>query len=330
MKRMSKTTIALVTAGALGFGVIPAAGAQVVPVPGNVDAVQENPYPADPVELTGPELFGEESAEFNEDENPANREDLDATDVFGKEGAEFVESENPVAGREDLTMEELAGEEGETWVDGIAPKDPVEGNGVPVMDGSTTGTEPAEMNNFGPKTTITKVEDGKDKGLFIDENGVYVWHLIDNRGRAINDQHEWIDGVVPATSLPEVKDAEKNTGALLGIAAGIAGLVLLIQGVKYFMNKDGVLVEDPNRVNEKATAEEKAKSDQLMAEHGEEIAAQIADAKGGDAADGNAANGERGIGASTGVNEVPAGLLSLLLASVLGAAAFVFGRRQLI
>lgn len=301
MKRMSKTTTALVTAGALGFGVIPAAGAQVVPVPGNADAVQENPYPENP-ELTAPELFGNESAEFNE-------------------------AENPVAGRQDLTMKDLAGEEGETWVGDIAPENPVEGNGVPVMDGLTTGTEPADKNNFGPKTTITKVEDGENKGLFIDENGVYVWHQIDNRGRAIDKDGNWIEGVVPATSLPEVKDVEKNTGALLGIAAGIAGLVLLIQGVKYFMNKDGVLVEDPNRINETATPEEKAKSDQLMAEHGEEIAAQVAGQVAGQDAE---ANGERGIGASTGVNEVPAGLLSLLLASVLGAAAFVFGRRQLI
>lgn len=306
MKRMSKTTIALVTAGALGFGVIPAAGAQVVPVPGNADAVQENPYPENP-ELTAEDVFGtqEESEEFAEalvgDQDP-NPYPADPTE---------------------LTMEDLAGEEGETWVGDIAPNDPVEGNGVPVMDGLTTGTEPADKNNFGPKTDITKVEDGENKGLFIDENGVYVWHLIDNRGRAIDKDGNWIEGVVPATSLPEVKDVEKNTGALIGIAAGIAGLVLLIQGVKYFMNKDGVLVEDPNRINETATPEEKAKSDQLKAEHGEEIAAQVA----GQVAE---ANGERGIGASTGVNEVPAGLLSLLLASVLGAAAFVFGRRQLI
>lgn len=311
MKRMSKTTIALVTAGALGLGVVPAAGAQTVPVPGSADAAQENPYPENPEELTAEDLFGEEGAEFNEEENP-------------------------VAGREDLTMEDLAGEEGETWAEDIAPQDPVEGNGVPVMDGSTTGTEKPEDNNFGPKPVITKVEDGETWALWIDSNGVDVWYRIDNRGRAIDKDGNWVEGLTPATSLPEVKDVENNTGAILGVAAGIVGLVLLIKGVKYFINKDGVLVEDPNRINETATPEEKAKSDKLMAENSEVIAQQVSNAQATDAqvdgtpSEGTGANGERGIGASTGVNDVPAGLLSLLLASVLGAAAFVFGRRQLI
>ena len=43
-----------------------------------------------------------------------------------------------------------------------------------------------------------------------------------------------------------------------------------------------------------------------------------------------ATGGERGIGASAGVNKIPGALLSLVLASVLGAAAFAFGRRQLV
>lgn len=328
MKRMSKTTIALVTAGALGLGAVPAAGAQVVPVPGNADAMKENTYPANPEEMTAEDLAGAEDQTWADDIAPADpAADLTGPDVFGNESAEFNEEENPVAGRADLTMEDLAGSEGQTWAGDIAPKDPLEGNGVPVMDGSTTGAEKSADNNFGPKPVITKVKDGETWALWKDENNVDVWYRIDNRGRAIDENGNWVSGLTPATSLPEVKDVEKNTGAILGIAAGIVGLILVIKGVKYFMNKDGVLVQDPNRIDKTATPEEKAKSDKLMAENADEIAKQLADAQAGNV---NAANGERGIGASTGVNEVPAGLLSLLLASVLGAAAFVFGRRQLI
>ena len=110
----------------------------------------------------------------------------------------------------------------------------------------------------------------------------------------------------------------------------LAGLGLIIAGVQYFVNKDGDLVKDPNRVDQPASPEEKAESDQVKKDHGDEIAKQV-EANGGvpGAGTGNAAaNGERGMNASTGVAELPAGLVALLILSIVGAAGYAFSRRE--
>ena len=96
------------------------------------------------------------------------------------------------------------------------------------------------------------------------------------------------------------------------------------------MNKDGDLVKDPNRVDQPASPEEKAESDQVKKDHGDEIAKQV-EANGGvpGAGTGNAAaNGERSMNASTGVAELPAGLVTLLILSIVGAAGYAFSRRE--
>lgn len=132
---------------------------------------------------------------------------------------------------------------------------------------------------------------------------------------------------------------------LLGTLGALAGLGLVIAGVKYFVNKDGDLVKDPNRVNEPATPAEKAESDKLKKDHAQEIAKQVegkggAAVNAGDAANagnangnaaannGAAATGERGMNASTGVTKLPAGLVALLVLSIIGAAGYAFTRRQ--
>ncbi|WP_066524036.1 hypothetical protein [Corynebacterium bouchesdurhonense] len=130
------------------------------------------------------------------------------------------------------------------------------------------------------------------------------------------------------------KDPKDIAKAVAAVAAAAVGTAIIINGVKYFVNKDKqTLVQDPNRVNAEPSAEEKAKSEELVKANPNTVASQTgasdAQAGAGNAA-APAANGERGIGASTGVNKLPAGILSLLLASLLGAAAFVFGRRQLV
>ena len=115
----------------------------------------------------------------------------------------------------------------------------------------------------------------------------------------------------------------------------LTGLGLIIAGVQCFVNKDGDLVKDQNRVNEPASPAEKAESDQVKKDHGEEIAKQVetnggvpgagnagAGAGAGAAANGTgnaATNGERGMNASTGV--------ALLILSIVGAAGYAFSGR---
>ncbi|MCG7296139.1 hypothetical protein MHJ86_04555 [Corynebacterium afermentans] len=115
-------------------------------------------------------------------------------------------------------------------------------------------------------------------------------------------------------------NAELSPGAIAAIAVAAVGVPIVIAGVTYFLNQDGVtLVGSSDRVNKQPTPEEKAKSDQLRAEHADEIAAQQV-----------AAAADRGVGAETGSNTIARTLFALVIASVLGAAAFVAGRRFLV
>ncbi|WP_311390060.1 hypothetical protein [Corynebacterium haemomassiliense] len=115
-------------------------------------------------------------------------------------------------------------------------------------------------------------------------------------------------------------NAELSPGAIAGIAAAAIGLPIVIAGVTYFLNQDGeTLVGSSERVNQQPTPEEKEKSDQLRAEHADEIAAQQV-----------AAAANRGVEAETGSNTLVRTLFALVIASVLGAAAFVAGRRFLV
>lgn len=115
-------------------------------------------------------------------------------------------------------------------------------------------------------------------------------------------------------------DAELSPGAIAAIAVAAVGIPIVIAGVTYFLNQDGeTLVGSSDRVNQQPTPEEKEKSDQLRAEHADEIAAQQV-----------AAAANRGVEAETGSNTIARALFALVIASVLGAAAFVAGRRFLV
>lgn len=115
-------------------------------------------------------------------------------------------------------------------------------------------------------------------------------------------------------------DAELSPGAIAAITVAAVGIPIVIAGVTYFLNQDGeTLVGSSDRVNQQPTPEEKEKSDQLRAEHADEIAAQQV-----------AAAANRGVEAETGSNTIARALFALVIASVLGAAAFVAGRRFLV
>lgn len=222
--------------------------------------------------------------------------------------------------------------EGEANVPGNRPADPVER----VFPGQPQpGSEPTQSNSFGTKEPSSPVESPKPSSTKTPETNTHTTTTT-STAPATN--------TATATTTTSTMDPEKKRAIILGSLGAVAGLGLIIAGVRYFVNKDGDLVKDQNRVNEPASPEEKAESDRLKREHGDEIANQV-EAKGGvnnagtgnagTAGTGNAAanngaatNGERGMSASTGVTKLPAGLIALLILSVLGAAGYAFTRRQ--
>lgn len=220
--------------------------------------------------------------------------------------------------------------EGEANVPGNRPADPVER----VFPGQPQpGSEPTQSNSFGTKEPSSPVESPKPSSTKTPETNTHTTTTT-STAPATNT----------ATATTSTMDPEKKRAIILGSLGAVAGLGLIIAGVRYFVNKDGDLVKNQDRVNEPASPEEKAESDRLKREHGDEIANQV-EAKGGvnnagtgnagTAGTGNAAanngaatNGERGMSASTGVTKLPAGLIALLILSVLGAAGYAFTRRQ--
>lgn len=291
--RLNKTAIALTTAAALGAGVIPTAGAQESNAPKLDDGVQQAT------------------------DSP---NDADAS-IFGN-------------GTGDGTAQAT----------GNAPENPND----QLLPGAPEGSEPTSSNSLGTNeqaatetetatatATATETATAGDSGAAAGTEGT-------STGTATATATETATGTATATATPTTKD---NTAAIvLGSLGALAGLGLIIAGVQYFVNKDGDLVKDPNRVDQPASPEEKAESEQVKKDHGDEIAKQV-EANGGAPAAGNAgagnagaaangagnaaaANGERGMNASTGVAELPAGLVALLILSIVGAAGYAFSRRE--
>lgn len=148
------------------------------------------------------------------------------------------------------------------------------------------------------------------------------------------------DSENPEGKDPEGKDPETGSsltnGQIAGIVAGALAGTLIIGGIVYKLVKDkqGNLVYVPeNKAGQEPTAEDKAASDKLISENADEIKRQTASAEkmgekvvqidGAEAAD-------RGVNAETGNNVLAKGLIGLLLASIMGAAIFAYGRRQLV
>ena len=291
--RLNKTAIALTTAAALGAGVIPTAGAQESNAPKLDDGVQQ----------------------ATDSPNDAD------TSIFGNGTGD-----------------------GAAQATGNAPENPND----QLLPGAPEGSEPASSNSLGTNeqaatetetatatATATETATAGDSGAAAGTEGTAT-------GTATATATETATGTATATATPTTKD---NTAAIvLGSLGALAGLGLIIAGVQYFVNKDGDLVKDPNRVDQPASPEEKAESEQVKKDHGDEIAKQV-EANGGAPAAGNAgagnagaaangagnaaaANGERGMNASTGVAELPAGLVALLILSIVGAAGYAFSRRE--
>ena len=105
--------------------------------------------------------------------------------------------------------------------------------------------------------------------------------------------------------------------------AGMMALpaLLIIGGVNWYLNQDGrTYVMDITRTSSVPTAAEREASAAMLSSNRAEVERQIQ----------TEGNTERGTAIQTGSNEIGKGLIALLIASVLGAAAFAFGRRQLV
>ena len=302
LKRMNKTAIALATAGAMTLGVAPAAMAEDaqwgdLPVkPGEGESyVSETTSAALPTEIEGTEQPGETitNPPFDPTGNPHPADPTPATNISqlattAPSASNTAPMKNVVCREDGKSVTYLRHADGLNYVK--------EGN-------KTTGALPGGEGEYRSLESIREDENCS----FVDGGNV--------QGPVAPGEAEG----------PSDKDIAK---AVAAVAAAGVGAAIIINGIKYFVNKDKqTLVPSEDRVNQEPTAEEKAKSDELKANNADQIAQQT----GTDATGANTtANGERGMSAATGVNKVPAALMALLLASVLGAAAFVFGRRQLV
>ncbi|WP_288832565.1 hypothetical protein [uncultured Corynebacterium sp.] len=110
--------------------------------------------------------------------------------------------------------------------------------------------------------------------------------------------------------------------------------VLIIGGISYYLNQDGrTYVDSSSRTSSAPTAQERASSESLLSSNRHEVQRQSQAAPSIQVAANRqeaAAPQVRGISAETGSNSLAKGLVALLIASVLGAAAFHFGRKQLV
>ncbi|QPK83017.1 hypothetical protein G7Y29_09255 [Corynebacterium qintianiae] len=168
----------------------------------------------------------------------------------------------------------------------------------------------------------------------------------------------------PATEVkPEVQHEDVfgpehvDTDSEDPVAAGLLALppVLTVNQTSYYLNADGkTYVSDLARVDAEPTADETDASQALLASNGAEVARQALEAAraagqnveyaatpaGANAAraagaaeataEPAAAPSQRGIAAETGNNTVSKTLFALVIASVIGAAAFAYGRRFLV
>lgn len=120
-------------------------------------------------------------------------------------------------------------------------------------------------------------------------------------------------------------------------AAIVLPALLLIGGVTWYLNADGqTYVTDSSRTSSTPTQGEREASANMLSSNRAEVEAQAkaqadaqAQAQTQPVAD-STVTLDRGITAETGNNTFGKGIIALLLASVLGAAAFAFGRRQLV
>ena len=311
MKRLPQTLTAAVLTGALAFGGAAVAQAQM-PLPASIetdgityDKQPDGSYaPRDRFENpAGPET----AQPLTEDQARAIWERQQAEAGEGNNDAETTDGSNDSEGANDS-----------------------EGNGS--EDGNSEGSEGSQEEGIPAPATI-ELEDGtvcyqhiQDKSVYVENSNEVNTEITDETVGKCKDANA---GTTDPEGSSELSDAAKAA-----IGAAIA-LPILGGIVHYFLNKDGkTWVKSQDRVNAEPTPEEKAESEKIVAEHKDEINAQLAEQGQGNNAEGTApaagestADANRGISAETGSNSVAQALAALAVAAMVAAGAFVARRK---
>lgn len=227
-----------------------------------------------------------------------------------------------------------------------------EGTGSTNTGGSTEGNGTSSFTDQGSSKAfdlslpaLPMYEAGKLAGNW---NGKDWFYSAVNNRYVVSDKNlvntqpvEGQEGFLKITTLAENlnKSVPENIRAELALSMGSSEsdlakaaaialpALLLIGGVTWYLNQDGqTYVLDSSHRNTTPTPEERQASANMLSSHRAEVEAQ---APAQPSADTSIAM-DRGIPAETGNNILGKGLIALLIASVLGAAAFLFGRRQLV
>ena len=305
MKRFNKTAIAIALSGALALGVAPAADAQDTGAPAaevTYNGSQWYLHNSGKVYVNDPALVFTPTNQLGEDkavsvEAAKAGETGEQPQVLGELPATIEIDGKTYYLHENKQLYVTESSKWNTPVDEIPADQKLDAStlGLEALAGEDEGEKPAP-ENLAPNPDPNKDSEGKD---------------------------------------PETGSSLTN-GQIAGIVAGALAGTLIIGGIVYKLVKDkqGNLVYVPeNKAGQEPTAEDKAASDKLISENADEIKRQTASAEkmgeevvqvdGADAAD-------RGVNAETGNNVLAKGLIGLLLASIMGAAIFAYGRRQLV
>lgn len=225
----------------------------------------------------------------------------------------------------------------------------------------TTGSADANANAGssldGTGSSLPWYEEGKKAGELNGE----TWWFASNPNFVVNSKELVKDaaltagaaGVLTVQEFAEKLGKRVPANLSFGLEGGLEGgssdsdlakaaaivlpALLLIGGVNWYLNADGqTYVTDSSRTSSTPTQGEREASANMLSSNRAEVEAQAkaqADAQAQAETQQNADSTvtlDRGITAETGNNTFGKGLVALLLASVLGAAAFAFGRRQLV
>ncbi|WP_408920491.1 hypothetical protein [Corynebacterium marquesiae] len=318
MKRLPQTLTAAVLTGALAFGGATVAQAQV-PAPAVI---------TDPSTGLEYERQADGSYRSNNWDNPAGEDGL--TELTADQAQAMWEKQQAEAGEGN---NDAGTTDGESDTDGSNDSEGAndsEENGS--EGGNSEGSEGSQEEGIPAPATI-ELEDGtvcyqhiQDKSVYVEDRNEVNTEITDETVGKCKDANA-------GTTDPE-GSSELSNAAKAAIGAAIA-LPILGGIVHYFLNKDGkTWVKSQDRVNAEPTPEEKAESEKIVAEHGDEINAQLAEQGQGNNAEGTApaagestADANRGISAETGSNSVAQALAALAVAAMVAAGAFVARRK---
>lgn len=311
MKRFATTLTAATMAGALAFAAVPQAGAQA-----------EGPAAAPAAEPTQIGAIDPRAIEFLQ--NPPELIQDQVGDVWRLVNGDYVKTAIPADAPEAAAAPKFTlNANGEiVFEDGTNPfpENPALATDPAALEAEEAPVSMPALNMRCDETIWYRTGDGKH---YVTDQARVNGELPTNPAQvrtaaemeAVKDQCAFIEGMPVAT--PE----GLTPGQIAGIAGAAVAVPLIIGGIAYWLNKDGqTLVPSQERVNAEPTPQERAESDRLRAEHAAEIAAQQAEQ----------ASEARGIAAETGSNTLARTLFALVLATLLGAAAFVAGRRFLV